>query len=119
MKMMHRTAALIRPKPPYLEWINRFHPPDAPMSADQVARAASVFLLPEFPRDEDRESYLRRISDDIFVVELESWLVDRRLWPSPRTYALFQEWFEVEWHYMTYDASAEPGSAPLDDEGSP
>jgi len=31
--------------------------------------------------------------------------VDKRLWPQPRGFELFQEWFEVEWHYMVYEAS--------------
>ena len=46
------------------------------------------------------ESYER-----IFEAELQSWCRDPALWPSPRTFALFQEWFEVRFYDLVDDLS--------------
>ena len=41
----------------------------------------------------------------IFKAELQSWCRDPALWPSPRTFALFQEWFEIRFYDLVDDLS--------------
>ena len=43
--------------------------------------------------------------DRIFEAELQSWCREPALWPSPRTFALFREWFEVRFYDLVDDLS--------------
>jgi hypothetical protein len=36
---------------------------------------------------------LKKGYEEIFCSELEAWSTDPATWPSPRSLALFQEWF--------------------------
>jgi hypothetical protein len=44
----------------------------------------------------------------IFEAELELWCRDRQLWPSPRSYAMFLEWFELRFFPLVEDLGGEP-----------
>lgn len=36
-------------------------------------------------------------------MELDSWCTDKKSWPEKRTYAVFCEWFKIEFHSEVYD----------------
>ena len=49
----------------------------------------------------------------IFETELESWYIDKKLWPKKRSLKLFREWFTVECHTMIEDTVV---GSPIEDE---
>lgn len=51
----------------------------------------------------DEETALASLYADVFELELEAWYTDESAWPSPRTLAMFREWFKVEFHTLVMD----------------
>ena len=41
---------------------------------------------------------------DLFELELSSWIVIDEMWPENITYKMFMEWFSVEFHSMVFDS---------------
>jgi hypothetical protein len=41
---------------------------------------------------------------DIFELELSSWMADDETWPEKINYKMFLEWFDVEYHSMVFDS---------------
>lgn len=99
---VNRSVALIRPRTPYLEW--------AAANGDGVEYPTederTVYLLPVFLDDTDREVVLRKHCKAIFEAELEAWSRDESTWPRRRTYAEFLRWFEVEQDSVVVDLAA-------------
>jgi hypothetical protein len=60
-------------------------------------------LLPEYADNRDRGEILREFYEVIFEEELLGWWTDGQPHPSDRTFQMFQEWFDVEFHSMVVD----------------
>jgi hypothetical protein len=43
----------------------------------------------------------------IFEAELDLWCRDRQLWPTPRDFAMFQQWFELRFFPLVEDLGEE------------
>jgi len=63
-----------------------------------------VILLPVVDSDEQAESFIKDIFQDLFELELSSWIVVDEMWPENITYKMFLEWFDVEFHSMVFDS---------------
>ena len=63
----------------------------------------SVILLPVVDSDEHAEAFIKKKFQDLFELELSSWIVVDDMWPENKTYKMFQEWFDVEFHSMVFD----------------
>ena len=48
-------------------------------------------------------SLKKDIFQDLFELELLSWIVDDEMWPENITYKTFLEWFGVEFHSLIFD----------------
>ena len=104
MYVINRTAAVIRPKEPLVEWINS--QPDSvdnPVSLAQAREDPTIFLLPDYDTEEEAWSYVEELSRDMFEIELMSWYQDEAVWRRPRNYRTFRQWFDVELHTMVID----------------
>lgn len=64
----------------------------------------SVYLV-EASEDEGLEKTLQRHFKEIFEEQLESWYTRKADWPTPRTFAIFQEWFDAEISDPVFDLS--------------
>ena len=42
------------------------------------------------------------------MIDLDLWCRDRQLWPTPRDYAMFQQWFELRFFPLVEDLGGEP-----------
>jgi hypothetical protein len=104
MYVINRAVAVIKPKQPFVDWINS-HPDSAedPVALEQVRQDCNVFLIPDFDSEEEVEEYIEDLSTDIFEIELESWYTDEESWPTNRDFQTFREWFDVEVHSMVID----------------
>ncbi|MEI6031240.1 MAG: hypothetical protein WCQ20_08765 [Synechococcaceae cyanobacterium ELA739] len=69
------------------------------------ANEVGLYLLPIYEDDFEAISVLEENYDRIFEAELQSWCRDPALWPSPRTFALFREWFEIRFYDLVDDLS--------------
>jgi len=103
MYVINRSAAIIKSKQPFVEWVNSVASEGRQYSIDDFSTDCSVILLPEIDSDEHAEATLKDLFSDIFEVELSGWITDESAWPQSRTYEMFQEWFDVEFHSVVFD----------------
>lgn len=100
MAIINRCAVSIGPRAPLIEWSRTVN------GEEQIGwheNDYGLYLLPAFEDDEEGWQALQRIYGEIFEKELNSWCTDASLWPSPRTFSLFQEWFEIRFYDLIDD----------------
>lgn len=100
MAIINRCAVGIGPRPPLIEWSRMVS------GEEQIGwheNDHGLYLLPAFEDDEEGWQVLQKMYGTIFEKELSSWCTDPSLWPSPRTFSLFQEWFEIRFYDLIDD----------------
>lgn len=102
--MLNRSAIIVRPRKPYIDWAARFKGAGSPFSADERI----VYLLPEYYDDSEAIETLERAFDMIFEAELMGWHTDQDDWPQNRTFAMFKKWFAIEKHALVQDLCGDP-----------
>jgi hypothetical protein len=105
MFQIDRSVAIIKPKQPFVDWVNSV--PDAgddQYTVQDFSTDCSVILLPVVDSDEHAEAFIKDMFQDIFELELSSWVVVDDMWPENLTYKMFLEWFDVEYHSMAFDS---------------
>lgn len=103
MYSINRQVIVVKPKAPYIEWINLLPDMDQPIEDDELNNDCTSCLIPHFDYKEGSRNYIKKIYKQIFEVELESWTTDEQLWPQKRNYSLFQKWFVIEIHSEVID----------------
>jgi hypothetical protein len=115
--MINRAALLLRYKQPAVDWINEVDPAQTKQETtlEEVNEERTVYLIGESVADSSDKlhRWLRRNFAQLFEMELEAWYTDPALWPSSRTYKMFQDWFTVECNTVLVDLV---GTAIYDDE---
>ncbi|GAB7126542.1 hypothetical protein JCM19000A_10490 [Silvimonas sp. JCM 19000] len=107
MFIVDRSAALIRPKQPFLDWLNALPGNEVTLTLDDIRADCTVILVPEVSEPEDGISYIDDVADRLFEMELASWAEDESQWPTKRNLKLFWEWFDVEIHLGVMDSVSE------------
>jgi hypothetical protein len=102
---------IIRAKEPFVQWLKSL-PDPMDISLEDVNEDTSAYLLPDYGDDDEQDEVLRRFYGQIFEEQLDGWWTEERDWPSDRTFALFTQWFELEFHSLVIDLV----DAPLEDE---
>jgi hypothetical protein len=103
MHSINRAAIVVRPKPPFFDWARSLEG-GLPKSTEAWT---SVYLMPASEGDQPEE-IMRQCFEEIFEEQLEGWHRDADAWPTPRTFSLFQDWFDVEVVDLVFDISEEP-----------
>lgn len=111
MAVVNRCAIGLAPRQPLIEWSRRISE-EAEMSWD--AEDHSLYLIPSYENPAEAQEWLEAQYQRIFANELESWCRDASLWPAPRPYSLFREWFDVRFYDLVEDLS--DAELTLDDE---
>lgn len=107
MYAINRSVAVIKPRQPFLDWANNLTDPEENFTLDEFRTDCTAILIPEFDTQENSMAYLRTIYTDIFEIELDSWIRNRRYWPRERNFQTFKKWFDVEIHSIVLDTSNE------------
>ena len=100
MAIINRCAVGIAPRPPLIAWSRRVSGEEA-ISWQEDDHG--LYLLPPYENDEESWEALQKVYGIIFEKELNSWCTDAHLWPSPRSFSLFQEWFEIRFYDLIDD----------------
>jgi len=103
MRLVNRTALIIKPKQPYIDWANSFE--DGGPEYDQAEPIEhNIYLVEDVSDDHvDVETIVRPYYRDIFEEELAGWDQLEENWPSNRGFDIFLNWFEVEVYSMILD----------------
>jgi hypothetical protein len=107
MKTINRTVLFATPKQPYIDWANSFEDTGPSMSGDELHHTS--ILIPDTYDEYNYEKWLKKNYKDIFLLELESWMVVPESYPA-MTYKVFMEWFEVK----VADTVIDMGKGPVE-----
>jgi len=98
--MLNRGAIIVRPKQPFLDWAAQL---DVTGHLPNPNDEQTVYLIPEYDDDIEAVRILSEGYDVIFEAELEGWHTRQSDWPKNRTFAMFREWFDIEFHSVVED----------------
>lgn len=107
MRTLNRSALIVLPKEPYLQWASELDE-DSTQLAEDLRGRCSVYLVAPDPRDEQESAPIERYYKRIFEMELEAWHLDMDDWPASRDYRTFQQWFKVQALSIVVDLAAGP-----------
>jgi hypothetical protein len=109
MTSINRGLLVVKPKQPFLNWLNSLpdeievnEPNQEDLDESFQIDDYTAYLVPEFEDDETRQ-VLEEFYSSIFEEELVSWSQEESDWPKNRDLTMFLEWFEVEFHSMVVD----------------
>jgi hypothetical protein len=98
--MLNRGAVIVRPKQPFMDWASSLD--DSGILPDREGEK-TIYLVPEYEDDFEAIEVLSQVYDIIFEEELLAWHTRESDWPKNRTFAMFREWFDVEYHSIVQD----------------
>ena len=71
MMTVNRTAIVVKPDQPFLDWQHRADPTSNELSLEDLQREPTVYLLPECENEEEARQYLGEVCGQIFE---ENWM---------------------------------------------
>ncbi len=98
--MLNRSVVMVSPRQPYRDWAAGLD--DSGVVPDDEGER-TVYLIPNFDNDDDAWEFLEEVYDEIFDNELWSWHADPADWPPDRSFEMFQQWFDIEFHSVVED----------------
>jgi|SRR4249920_275533 hypothetical protein len=108
MLALNRSAIVVRPKPPFLDWLHAVDPTSASLTLTNLAREPTIYLVDECDDPADEEACLQAVCSTIFEDQLDGWWRDRTTWPTLRSLPVFRRWFDCQFHSMVLDLADEP-----------
>lgn len=107
MKIVNRNALVVIPQKPFWDWLLTV---DEQFDLEEIEESGdfNVYLIPEFENEDEIVGYLEKNFDQIFTNELMDWYSQEDLWPSERSWDMFEDWFTIEAHSLIYDMNKAP-----------
>lgn len=103
MRRVKRTAVIVIPKQPYIDWANSLEEGGVKLGEDFTPEH-TVYLVEDITGYMvDKVEIIKPHFEFIFEEELNSWNRLVSAWPPNRDLATFLEWFEVEIHSLVLD----------------
>ena len=103
--MLNRSAVVIIPKQPFLDWVNSVDDVGT-VTADDMQKM--IYLVPDYEDPADADKVLKKVCDEIFCRELEGWHTDEEAWPQDRSFKVFKQWFDVQHYEIVTDVGRGP-----------
>jgi hypothetical protein len=98
---------LIEHLSPVLDWIMRIDSNPPNITLEQLRHDQNAFLVSDaLDGQEDAEKWVKRKWQMFFEGFLDEWYTEESWWPQKRTYKMFKDWFEVQYHSMVWDSAA-------------
>ncbi len=101
--LVNRNAFLLKAKQPFIDWFNQHT--EEPLTDGGEGH---IYLADDCATPEETEEWIRDNFELMFQNELQDWDFSGESWPKNRTYELFREWFEIEFHSIVFDLGKEP-----------
>ena len=103
MQSINRTAVVIKPKQPFVDWINSIPGDSSNYTLEQLSEENTTFLVPESNNIENSKNYIRNNYRVIFEFELWGWMKKEGVWPKNRNWEMFNKWFDIEINSEVFD----------------
>ena len=85
MDTLNRSAIVVRPKQPFLDWLHAADPTSGEISLANLIQEPTIYLIPECDTDEEVADVLRELCEEIFEEQLAGWYTDTSTWPRDRS----------------------------------
>ena len=108
MAMLNRTAIILIPKQPYVDWANSLDDDGPRFEISEANDQLTVFLGPDLDSVDEIDAFVTENFDFFFAHWLFGWSTDPSQWPKRRTRRMFRDWFDVRIHSMVEDAVDAP-----------
>lgn len=108
MREVNRSALVVVPKQPFLDWLQSVDPTSADLTLADLAEEPAIYLIGECESDQDFIGQLRKTYAVIFEEQLDGWWRDRAAWPRKRTFDTFCRWFDFGLHSVVFDLCDRP-----------
>ncbi|MGO9261813.1 MAG: hypothetical protein ACLQU1_36755 [Bryobacteraceae bacterium] len=92
MIAINRTAIVVKPSQPFLDWLRRADPTSGDLSLEDLQRDPAVYLLPECENEEEVRENLQEVCGRIFEEQLDIWYRVPSSWPKRRGLDVFEHW---------------------------
>ncbi len=127
MSVIHRSAVIIRPLPPYLAWAKQDDTTNiAERVFEDLRTAPHVYLLPEYEDAESEREVLEDFWPELFAAMLNCWLTVEQQWPKNRTHQMFSgstsrcvRWSRICIWMKSWSNSTRAGHAAIPDSRRP
>ncbi len=101
--MMDRSAIIVSPKQPFVDWVYSLNIAAQEVSSKDIKESMSVYLIEEVMDDKHFKDILKDVYTVIFEEELASWSTDESRWPEKRNLSMFKKWFSANLQYSVVD----------------
>ncbi|MBV8046000.1 MAG: VacJ [Paludibacterium sp.] len=109
MYEVNRSVIILRPKQPFLDWLQSLPGElDPALTLTELRENGNAILVPAVDRLDELHEFLSQHCLALFEAELADWCEEDRLWPQPLTPTLFAQWFDVGVHGVVTDLVEEP-----------
>ena len=103
MITINRTAIVVRPRQPFLNWLHRSDPTSWELNLEDLRREPTVYLLPECENEGEAREWLEEVCGRTFEEQLDGWYRVPSSWPGRRDLDAFDRWFEWSYHSAVVD----------------
>jgi hypothetical protein len=101
---LNRSLVILRPKEPYIKWIEQLPPQTDPrlreLALSSLNEDPTVFLI---PNDSDPDDAIEHYLPYLWHEVLSAWHTDEAAWPKKLGLKEFKKWFVVETASMIFD----------------
>jgi hypothetical protein len=108
MISLNRTAIVVRPGQPFLDWLHAADPTSSELRLENLQREPTVYLLPDCENEKEVRECLEEVCGQIFDEQLDGWYRVPFSWPTQRDLATFDHWFEWSFHSVVFDLCDDP-----------
>jgi hypothetical protein len=88
MVTLNRSAIVVKPKQPFLDWLHMADPTSGSLTMRELVLEPTIYLIPECDTDAEVDAALRVMCEEIFVEQLAGWFTDETTWPKDRGFGL-------------------------------
>ena len=71
MTALNRTAIVVMPDQPFLDWLHRNDPTSGGLSLEDLQRESTAYLLPECEIEEEAHECLKEMCGQVFEEQLD------------------------------------------------
>lgn len=103
MQSINRTAVVVKPKQPFIDWLKSMPDDDSDYGLKEVSEDNLTFLIPEFNSPDEAMEYIRERYGLILEWAFGGWAATEELWPAKRNWKMLNEWFDIEIHSEVFD----------------
>ena len=103
MREVNRSALILAPKQPFLDWLRSVDPTSSDLRLNDLRQEPTVYLIGECQSVNEFTDRVREAAPVLFEAELDGWWRDQAVWPTNRNFEVFERWFDYEMHSLVLD----------------